>query len=161
MAKGAKEHAIGFASLDDVRRVSAALAALRAAPMSSAGRAIVTIVGAGYAGAELAAMVADQLRGTGATVELLSPSGDLMKARSSAPEPIHCCYVCTVWSCRLRARAAPGPDARLPHGLRVPPPCISGHVARHPTCVRVRRRLMRSENAIQCSTWAYASVRLA
>jgi NADH dehydrogenase FAD-containing subunit len=69
-----------------VRRVAAALTALREAADSPSGapRAVVSIVGAGYAGVELAAMAADLLRSTGASVQLLSPSGSLMPVR-----PVH------------------------------------------------------------------------
>jgi hypothetical protein len=81
LAEGAKEHAIGFSTLADLRRIEAALEVLEATGADlSAPRPIVTVVGAGYAGVELAATVAERMAGK-ALVHLLSPTGDIMPVR--------------------------------------------------------------------------------
>jgi NADH dehydrogenase FAD-containing subunit len=50
MADGARDHALAFASIDDLQRVEKALQTLESEADSGA-RAVVTVVGAGYAGA--------------------------------------------------------------------------------------------------------------
>lgn len=84
MVEGAVQHAIGFATLEDVRRVDAALEHLSAVTADpSAPRPVVSVVGAGYSGVELAATVAERMAGA-AAVHLLSPSGDVMPVRPLA-----------------------------------------------------------------------------
>jgi NADH dehydrogenase FAD-containing subunit len=86
LAKGAKQHALAFSTLGDVRRVDAALDALSSGVAGVGGVApskpLITVVGAGFAGVELAATIAERL--PGATVHLLSPSGEVLPVRSSA-----------------------------------------------------------------------------
>ena len=83
LAQGAREHAVGFATLRDLDRAGAALAALEATMAAPDGRApVVSVVGGGYAGVELAAAVKARL-GRGADVHLLSPSERLMPVRPS------------------------------------------------------------------------------
>jgi NADH dehydrogenase FAD-containing subunit len=83
MAKGAKEHAVGFSTLRDLDRVTSALEVLGREGVSQDSRQkIVTVVGAGYAGVELAAAVAESLKGV-AMVQLLSPSETIMQVCSA------------------------------------------------------------------------------
>lgn len=81
-AAGASEHAVGFATRDDVLRVDAALTAL-AEEMRTGRSAVVSVVGGGCAGVELATCVAERL-GANARVQLLTPSGDILPVCSSA-----------------------------------------------------------------------------
>lgn len=81
MAGGAKKHAVGFSTLQDVQRVDAALTDLKEATTdSSTPQPLISVVGAGYAGVELAATVAERMRGI-AAVQLLSPSGEVLPVR--------------------------------------------------------------------------------
>ena len=81
LAAGAKKHAIGFNTLQDVKRVDAALTDLSDASIdSSAPQPLISVVGAGYAGVELAATIAERMRGV-AAVQLLSPSGEVLPVR--------------------------------------------------------------------------------
>lgn len=80
LADGAKQHALGFSTLKDVQRVDAALTApkdCRTDPKvdPSSPQSVITVVGAGYAGVELAATVAERMKGI-ATVHLMSPTGE-------------------------------------------------------------------------------------
>lgn len=81
MVPGAAEHAVGFATIADVHRVDAALEHLTAATSdATAPRPVISVVGAGYAGVELAATVAERMAGASA-VHLLSPTGGVMPVR--------------------------------------------------------------------------------
>eukprot|EP00892_Ulva_mutabilis_P011657 jgi/Ulvmu1/8864/UM049_0046.1 len=83
MAEGAREHAIGFSTLGDVRRADAALSCLEAATADpTAPRPVVSVIGAGYSGVELAATIGERLAGS-AAVHLLSPSGDVMPGQAA------------------------------------------------------------------------------
>jgi hypothetical protein len=79
LAAGASDHAVGFATLKDLDRVSAALDALEEESKSGA-RPVVTVVGAGYAGVELAASVNERLKGK-AIVQLIASSDRIMPVR--------------------------------------------------------------------------------
>lgn len=78
LAAGAKQHAVGFSTLQDVQRVDVSLTALADAHKDpSTPQPLITVVGAGYAGVELAATIAERMRGA-AAVQLLSPSGEVL-----------------------------------------------------------------------------------
>lgn len=81
MVPGAAQHAVGFATMADVRRVDAALEHLITVTSdATAPRPVISVVGAGYSGVELAATVAERMAGASA-VHLLSPSGAVMPVR--------------------------------------------------------------------------------
>ena len=103
MAEGAREHALAFASLEDFDRVSAALQALEGE--AARGRqASVTVVGAGYAGVELAACVQHRLADK-AQVQIVSAGDRILPVRLPLTGLVHasaclqtCCSVaCACW----------------------------------------------------------------
>jgi NADH:ubiquinone reductase (non-electrogenic) len=80
---GIKQHARPFVSLSDAEYVAGRLAAFEARAAVAGGaqqqQATIAVVGAGYAGVELAAVVAERVRGS-ASVVLLTPSQDILAA---------------------------------------------------------------------------------
>ena len=72
---GAKEHAIPLSTLEDAKRLAAAMR--HVSSTYSSGRGRVAVVGGGLAGVELAGVVAERL-GDGATVELLASTSGIM-----------------------------------------------------------------------------------
>jgi len=72
---GVKEHAIPFSTYDDAMRVNAKLESLAALPASIYPE--VVVVGGGYAGVELAAAVAEKLRGRG-RIQLVTTTEDIL-----------------------------------------------------------------------------------
>lgn len=83
IAEGAKENALPFASIDDYTRMAAAMRTLEA-EIAQGRRPTVTIVGAGYAGVELASCVQNRL-GSSAQVQIVSSGDDIMPVRVVYP----------------------------------------------------------------------------
>ena len=78
LAAGARKHAVGFSNLQDVQRVDDALRALEdSCTDPSTPQPVISVVGAGYSGVELAATVAERMKGC-AAVHLLAPNGELL-----------------------------------------------------------------------------------
>jgi hypothetical protein len=76
---GVREHARPFVSLEDAEYVAQQLAAYEARAATGQPPAAVAVVGAGYAGVELAAVVGERLKGK-ARVALLTPGADILEA---------------------------------------------------------------------------------
>ncbi|WIA13328.1 hypothetical protein OEZ85_006911 [Tetradesmus obliquus] len=76
---GVREHARPFVSLEDAEFVAQQLAAYEARAALGQPPATVAVVGAGYAGVELAAVVGERLRGK-ARVVLLTPGAEILEA---------------------------------------------------------------------------------
>lgn len=74
---GVKEHAIPFNTYNDARRVVSTLQSLASSSVSPTSPEIV-IVGGGYAGVELAAAIADRLKGRG-KIQLVTASTDILE----------------------------------------------------------------------------------
>lgn len=72
---GVKEHAIAFSTYEDAIRVNTKLESLAASPSSIYPE--VVVVGGGYAGVELAAAVAEKLRGCG-RIQLVTTTEDIL-----------------------------------------------------------------------------------
>lgn len=75
---GVKEHALPFVSLQDAEALTGRLGALEAAAARSGVPGTVAVVGAGYAGVELAAVVAERLGSRGRVV-LLTPGAHILE----------------------------------------------------------------------------------
>ena len=76
---GVKEYALAFSTFQDAEKLKSKLDALAASPASSPE---VVVVGGGYAGVELAAAVAENLKGTG-RIQLVTSTPDILDV---APE---------------------------------------------------------------------------
>jgi hypothetical protein len=76
---GVRENARPFVSLEDAEYVAQQLSAYEARVAVGGSPATVAVVGAGYAGVELAAVVGERLRGK-ARVVLLTPGADILEA---------------------------------------------------------------------------------
>jgi NADH dehydrogenase FAD-containing subunit len=76
---GVREHARPFVSLEDAEYVAQQMAVYEARAAMGQPPATVAVVGAGYAGVELAAVVGERLKGK-ARVVLLTPGADILEA---------------------------------------------------------------------------------
>jgi NADH dehydrogenase FAD-containing subunit len=93
---GVRENARPFVSLEDAEFVAQQLAAYEARAALGQAPATVAIVGAGYAGVELAAVVGERLKGK-ARVVLLTPGAEILEAapagQREAAVQVRCCGV--------------------------------------------------------------------
>jgi hypothetical protein len=105
---GVREHARPFVSLEDAEYVAQQMAVYEARAAMGQPRATVAVVGAGYAGVELAAVVGERLKGK-ARVVLLTPGADILEA-APAGQREAAVQVRGVWLCvalqRCRFRSA-------------------------------------------------------
>jgi NADH dehydrogenase FAD-containing subunit len=78
---GVRELATAFVGLEDAQRVDARLAELEGAAAAGGGAAaapVVAVVGAGYAGVELATVLGERVQGRGVAVKVVTPTGDVL-----------------------------------------------------------------------------------
>ncbi|KAF8058094.1 NDC1 [Scenedesmus sp. PABB004] len=111
---GVREHARPFVGLEDAEHVAGALARFEARAAAGRPPATVAVVGAGYAGVELAAVVAERLRGA-ARVVLLTPGAGILDAAPPGQ--------------REAAAQVTGPDRRGPAAAARQPPPTAGRRA--------------------------------
>jgi hypothetical protein len=75
---GVRELATPFVTLDDARRVDARLGELEAAAAGGGAAPLVVVVGAGYAGVELATVLGERARSRGVAVRVVTPTDDIL-----------------------------------------------------------------------------------
>jgi NADH:ubiquinone reductase (non-electrogenic) len=77
---GVRQNALKFTTLADAQALNSRLGAIEAAGSATAGpgRPVVMVVGAGYAGVELAAVIAERLGGR-AVVQIVTPGASILE----------------------------------------------------------------------------------